>query len=73
MSDAPVPGTLFQVRVDRRFSHYAVGEMIAVPYEAARDLQARRLGTPLHALVPMPPGGAEEAAPVRQPTGVVRK
>ncbi len=72
MSDF-VPGTLFQMRIDRRFSHYTVGEMIAVPYEAARDLEARRLATPLHALVPLPRPGADDAAPARQPTGVVRK
>jgi hypothetical protein len=71
MSDTVVPGTLVHMRVARRYSHYTVGEMIAVPYEVARDLDAKRLAVPLQLFVPG--GGAEEVAPLRQPTGVVRK
>jgi hypothetical protein len=80
MSDL-MPGTLVQMRTLRRFAHYMAGEMIAVPYEAARDLDARRLAQPIHFLVP--PARAVEAAPegaegvpqmpMRQPGGVVRK
>jgi hypothetical protein len=65
-----VPGTLVQMRTLRRFHHYNRGEIIAVPFEAARDLEAKRLAQPLHLLVPTPPAATE---PVRQPAGVVRK
>jgi hypothetical protein len=73
MSDV-VPGTLVHMRTLRRFAHYSAGELIAVPFDAARDLDARRLAQPLQLFVPVAPGAAEEpAAPVRQPTGIVRK
>lgn len=69
-----VPGTLVHMRTLRRFAHYTAGELIAVPFEAARDLDARRLATPLQLFVPKPAGATEEqAAPVRQPGGAVRK
>lgn len=66
-----VPGTLVQMRTLRRFSHYNRGEVIAVPIEVGRDLEAKRLAQPLHLMVPSP--RAEAAA--RQPGvgGVVRK
>lgn len=67
-----VPGTLVHMRTLRRFSHYNAGELISVPFDAARDLDAKRLAQPLQLFVPTPLG-AEEAAPVRQPAGIVRK
>lgn len=72
MSATVVPGTLVHMRTLRRFAHYTAGELIAVPFDAARDLDARRLAQPLQLFVP----GARaegDAQPVRQPTGVVRK
>ena len=72
MSDV-VPGTLVHMRTLRRFAHYSAGELIAVPFDAARDLDAKRLAQPLQLFVPTPPGATEEPTPVRQPTGMVRK
>jgi hypothetical protein len=73
-----VPGTLVHMRTLRRFSHYNAGELIAVPFDAARDLDAKRLAQPLQLFVP---GAAADAdgdlpapmMPQRQPGGVVRK
>ena len=69
-----VPGTLVQMRTLRRFHHYNAGEVIAVPLEAARDLDAKRLAQPLH------PGadagrrrGAGRACAAPAPGGMVRK
>jgi hypothetical protein len=80
MSDVLAPGTLVQMRTLRRFSHYMAGEIIAVPYEAARDLDAKRLAAPLAMMVPAPrpeaaPEGDPAAAPAprAQPAGTVRK
>lgn len=68
------PGTLVHMRIMRRFSHYTVGELIAVPFDVGRELDAKRLAQPLQLFVPKPAAGAEEAAaPVRQPAGIVRK
>ena len=69
-----VPGTLVEMRTLRRFSHYNAGELIAVPYDAARDLDAKRLAQPLQLHVPRA-ADADDAAPVpvRQPAGIVRK
>jgi hypothetical protein len=61
------------MRVTRRFSHYQQGEMIAVPFDAARDLDARRLAQPVQLFVPTPPGDTPEPEQRRQPAGVVRK
>jgi hypothetical protein len=70
-------GIMVRMRVARRFSHYNRGELIAVPLEQARDLDAKRLATPLDLLVPPPrtPAAPDEAtgAPGRQPASVVRK
>jgi hypothetical protein len=69
-----VPGTLVHMRTLRRFAHYMAGELIAVPFDAARDLEAKRLAQPLQLFVPVPAGGStEEPPPVRQPAGIVRK
>jgi len=67
MSEA---GTLVHMRTLRRFAHYNAGEMIAVPFDVARDLDAKRLAQPLQLFVPT---GGEEAPPVRQPAGIGRK
>jgi hypothetical protein len=69
-----VPGTLVHMRTLRRFSHYMAGELIAVPFDAAKDLEAKRLAQPLQLFVPTPVGAAMPVAePVRQPAGIVRK
>jgi hypothetical protein len=68
-----VPGTLVHMRTLRRFAHYMAGELIAVPFDAARDLEAKRLAQPLQLFVPVPVGSTEDPAPARQPTGIVRK
>ena len=74
-----VPGTLVQMRTLRRFSHYFAGELIAVPMEAARDLDAKRLAAPLSLMVPTPAtqaGAGDDPptpVPVRQPAGIVKK
>lgn len=74
-----VPGTLVEMRTLHRFAHYNAGELIAVPFDAARDLDARRLAQPLRLFVPTPAPTATEdgseapATPQRQPGGVVRK
>jgi hypothetical protein len=73
MSDV-APGTLVQMRTTRRFSHYLAGEVIAVPFAAARDLHAKRLAEPLHLLVPTAAAAAPDDTPQRQaPATVVRK
>jgi len=72
MSDL-VPGTMVRMRTARRFSHYMAGELIAVPFDAAQELAAKRLATPLDLLVPTPAGAADEAVPMRAPGGIVRK
>jgi hypothetical protein len=73
MSDLIAPGSLVSMRTLRRFSHYNVGETIAVSYDAARDLHAKRLAEPLEWLVPPPRATPDDAAPVRQPAGIVKK
>ena len=73
MSDL-VPGTMVRMRTARRFSHYMAGELIAVPFDAAQELAAKRLATPLDLLVPtLVAAAADEAAPMRAPGGIVRK
>jgi hypothetical protein len=79
MSDV-VAGTQVRMRVAKRFSHYNVGDLIAVEFYAARELAAKRLAQPLDLLVPTPVAAAETDAtlppssgPLRQPGGVVRK
>lgn len=67
-----VPGTLVQMRTLRRFSHYMAGEVIAVPYDAARELDAKRLAAPMQLFVPVEKDDAA-TVPVRQPGGIVRK
>jgi hypothetical protein len=61
------------MRTLRRFAHYNAGEMIAVPIDAARDLEAKRLAQPLQLLVP--PVATEDAPAARQTVGagIVRK
>jgi len=72
-----VRGTMVQMRTLRRFHHYNAGEVIAVPYAAAKDLEAKRLAQPLHLLVPTPVAAADATGgggPARNPsTGLVRK
>jgi hypothetical protein len=78
MSDV-VDGTHVRMRIVRRFSHYNVGDLIAVEFYAARELAAKRLAQPLDLLVPTPVAAAEPgehppaSGPLRQPGGVVRK
>lgn len=75
MSDI-APGTMVRMRIARRFSHYNVGDLIAVPLAQGRDLDAKRLATPLDILVPPAAAGQDatpEPTPQRQPAGVVRK
>jgi hypothetical protein len=79
MSDV-IPGTMVQMRTSRRFSHYMAGELIAVPFDAAQELAAKRLAQPLQLLVPtpVPAAGSDDqsspsSGPLRQPSGVVRK
>jgi hypothetical protein len=68
---------MIRMRTMRRFSHYFVGEMIAVPPEAARDLAAKRLAQPIDMLVPVvaaaEDGTSPPSSPQRQPAGIVRK
>jgi hypothetical protein len=69
-----VPGTLVQMRTLRRFSHYLAGEVIAVPFDAARELDAKRLAAPMQLFVPTPVEKDDAApTPVRQPGGIVKK
>lgn len=64
------PGMLVQMRTLRRFSNYNAGELIAVSMPVAQDLHLKHLATPVHIMVP---AGAEEPAPARQPSGLVKK
>jgi hypothetical protein len=80
MSDVVVQGTNVRMRVIKRYSHYNVGDLIAVEFFAARELAAKRLAQPLDLLVPVPVVAAGQdgslppsSGPLRQPTGVVRK
>jgi hypothetical protein len=75
-----VQGTHVRMRVLRRFSHYNVGELIAIEFYAARELAAKGLAQPLDLLVPSPvvaagPDGTipPSSGPLRQTSGVVRK
>jgi hypothetical protein len=73
MSDM-VPGTLVKMQVLRRYAHYTVGEVIAVPMDAAQDLAAKRLATPLAIMVPVEaPAESKPADTVRRPAEMVRK
>jgi len=73
MSDI-VPGTMVRMRVIRRYHHYNVGEVIAVPLHEGRDLEVKRLAQPLDILVPAAAGQeAAAAAAARAPASVVRK
>lgn len=76
MSDV-VPGTQVQMRVVRRYSHYNVGDLIAVDFWAAKELDAKRLAQPLRLLVPAAAaetgGPPPDPVPQRQPGSVVRK
>jgi hypothetical protein len=68
------PGTLVQMRTLRRFHHYNAGELIAVPFDAAQDLAAKRLAQPLQLLVPTQVAAdATGGGGQRQPGGTVRK
>jgi hypothetical protein len=62
---------MVRMRIMRRYSHYNVGEVIAVPLAQGHELAAKRLATPLDVLVPTPPAG--EPTPQRQPGATVRK
>jgi hypothetical protein len=78
MSDfSMVPGTLVQMRIARRFAHYTIGDVIAVPMDQAQDLAMRRLAQPLAIMVPTKADEAsaesKPADPIRQPAQVVRK
>jgi hypothetical protein len=64
---------MVRMRIIRRFSHYNVGEVIAVTLAQGRDLDVRRLAAPLDILVPTPAPPPPEAAPQRQPGATVRK
>jgi hypothetical protein len=73
-----VAGTMVSMRTLRRFSNYMAGELIAVPFDAAQELDRKRLAQPLQLLVPTPVVAAgtddpPQSAPLRQPSGVVRK
>lgn len=75
MSDV-VPGTHVRMRVLKRYSHYNVGEVIAVEFYAARELAAKHLAQPLDLLVPAAAGAdasPPSSAPLRPaPVGVRR-
>jgi len=70
---------MVQMEITRRFSHYNIGDMIAVDFYAGRELEAKRLARPLHLLVPpraaaaAGPDDPSTSGPVRQPGAVVRK
>lgn len=73
-----VPGTMARMRVTRRYSHYNVGDVIAVPLAQGHDLAAKRLAQPIDILVPTPVaagGSGDPPAPVpqRMPGQTVRK
>lgn len=69
-----VPGTQVQMRVLKQYSHYNVGDLIAVEFYAGRELAAKRLAQPLQLLVPkQADAAAEEPIPQRQPGNIVRK
>ena len=73
MSDV-VPGTLVHMRTLRRFAHYSRASLSPFRSMPRATSTRRRLAQPLQLFVPVAPGAAEEpAAPVRQPTGIVRK
>jgi hypothetical protein len=73
MSDM-VPGTLVQMRIQRRFAHYTIGDVIAVTMDQAQDLAARRLAQPLAIMVPVPVEPSPESPPAtRSPPSLVRK
>lgn len=75
MSDV-VPGTHVRMRVTRRYGSYNVGDLIAVEFWAARELDAKRLAQPIDLLVPRQAAAESEppaAVPQRQPATVVRK
>ena len=74
MSDM-APGTLVQMRIARRFAHYTIGDVIAVPMEQAQDLAMRRLAQPLAIMVPVtsPESPPADATPTRSPPSLVRK
>jgi hypothetical protein len=75
MSDM-VPGTLVQMRIARRFAHYTIGDVIAVPMDQAQDLAMRRLAQPLAIMVPTVVEASAESKPdaaVRRPAEMVRK
>lgn len=78
MSDdfSTVPGVMVQMRTMRRFAHYTVGEIIAVPMDAAQDLATKRLAQPLAIMVPAKVEASAESkadAAVRRPAELVRK
>ena len=52
-----------------------VGERIAVPFGAAKELEAKRLALPLQLLVPVKSDDATagETPPLRAPGGIVKK
>jgi hypothetical protein len=67
---------MVRMRVIRRYPHYPVGEVIAVPLHEGRDLEVKRLAQPLDILVPAAAGDGQEAATAsaaRAPASVVRK
>jgi hypothetical protein len=73
MSDM-VPGTLVQMRIARRFAHYTIGDVIAVPMDQAQDLAMRRLAQPLAIMVPATVEASPESPPAtRSPPQIVRK
>jgi hypothetical protein len=80
MSDAIAPGTMIPMRVVRRYSHYNVGDEIALDLASAQDAYRKRLADPIGTmLVPVPiaatPGADPPgpSAPLRQPGAIVRK
>jgi hypothetical protein len=62
---------MVRMRITRRFSHYNVGDLIAVELHQGHELAAKRLAAPLDVLVPTQPGA--DPTPQRQPGSVVRK
>lgn len=72
-----VPGTQVRMRVVRRYSHYNVGDVIAVPLLQGHELHAKRLAQPLDVLVPVIAAGSgvppPDPTPQRSPGQMVRK
>ena len=78
MIEALDPRTLIKLRVIRRYSHYNVGEEIALDLLSAQDAYRKRLVDPLDLMwVPVLTAAAVDgppaSPPLRQPGAIVRK